>query len=74
MMKIISLVQPFYCNAERTAITALVHFEGMPDAIPFTATRDDGVSYGADLFDALVAGEYGDIAPYVESDEGDVVA
>lgn len=55
---------PTYSNADGTAIDVeLDHPEY--GWIPFTASPNDCEQFGRDLYASLIAGEYGDIAPYV---------
>jgi len=56
---------PIWDNQEHTAITLIVKFEEIADELPFLATSHDPMPYGVELFNNAVAGNYGDIAPYV---------
>lgn len=38
-------------------------------SIPFTASKNDTMQHGRDLFDAIERGEYGAIKPYSDADE-----
>lgn len=46
-----------------------VLFEGAGDYIPFTAMPDDPEEHGKKLFESLVAGEWGEIAPFTVTQE-----
>jgi len=55
---------PIWNNSVNTAILLTVKFEEFTDEMPFTATPYDDMSYGVELFNNAVAGDYGTIAPY----------
>lgn len=64
-MEITNVASPAYANAEGTLIDCRVTFEGREE-VPFSAAAHDTEAHGKALFAALVAGEWGPIAPYVE--------
>lgn len=70
-MQITSALNPVYAAADNSQINCVIttdeHFDrqGNPISLPFTATPNDPMSYGQELWAALIAGEYGAIAPYV---------
>tara|TARA_R110000822_G_scaffold171872_4_gene311611 strand:+ start:902 stop:1066 length:165 start_codon:yes stop_codon:yes gene_type:complete len=45
----------------------MVKFSHLPEAVPFGATSYDTEEYGVQLFNSLVAGDFGLIAPYVDT-------
>jgi len=56
---------PVYANAENTQINCNVKFDQIFEHVPFTASPDDPVDYGRELYVQLVAGQWGQIAPYI---------
>jgi hypothetical protein len=60
---------PVWNNPEHDAIFLIVKFVEMADELPFTATPYDVEPYGVELYNNAVAGEYGEIAPYVPPPE-----
>ena len=56
---------PIYINASGNAINCNVLFEGFSDYLPFNATSYDPEPYGVELYNQLVAGVWGPVAPYV---------
>jgi hypothetical protein len=58
---------PVWGNSQNTAIILIVKFEEFNEELPFTAVPNDPMSYGVELFNNAVAGDYGTIAPYVVS-------
>ena len=56
-------------NEIHDAISMIVKFEEMVDELPFLATPYDPMPYGVELFNNAVAGNYGEIAPYVPPPE-----
>jgi hypothetical protein len=57
--------EPVYANEANTIINLMVKFVEMKDALLFTATPDDVMEYGRQLYNNAVSGQYGTIAPYV---------
>jgi hypothetical protein len=60
-----SVSNPVYCNGEGTAINCTVKFQHLPEPVEFTATSYDVEAHGVQLYNSLIAGEFGSIAPYV---------
>lgn len=56
---------PVWANEENTAINLIVKFVEIPEELPFTASPDDPMPYGVELYNNALAGDYGTIAPYV---------
>jgi hypothetical protein len=56
---------PIYADASGNAINCEVLFEGYDNYLPFTATSYDTEAYGVELYNQLVAGDWGLVAPYV---------
>jgi hypothetical protein len=51
-----------WANAERTGIDMIITISGQ--RLPFTARADDPESYGRELFQKAVSGEFGEIGEY----------
>ena len=64
-MKVNRVINPVWSNAEKTAIELTVKFSHLDFEVPFTASPDDAESHGRALFSAAVAGDFGEVAPYV---------
>lgn len=62
--KILAIKNPAFSNAEGTAIDVTMIRTDF-GAIPFTATENDTEETGREIYAAAMAGEYGEIAPYV---------
>ena len=60
---------PVWANKDQTAIDVLVVFEEIPEELPFTATPNDTHEHGRNLYAEILAGNYGEIAPYPEARE-----
>lgn len=56
---------PKAVNAENTLIDLTVKFVEIVDEFPFTATPFDVEPYGVELYNNAIAGQYGEVAPYV---------
>jgi hypothetical protein len=56
---------PVWANDIDTAINLIVKFVEFTEEMPFTASPNDPMPYGIELFNNAVAGDYGTIAPYV---------
>lgn len=56
---------PIYANEQNTLINCDVKFDEIPEYVPFTASPDDPMDYGRELYAQLQAGQWGPIAPYV---------
>jgi hypothetical protein len=55
---------PKWANADQSAIDLMVIFPHIgPDPVPFTASPDDSMAYGRNLYQRAVSGEFGEIAP-----------
>ncbi|ECY4824605.1 TPA: DUF4376 domain-containing protein [Salmonella enterica] len=54
---------------ENGMISAMVHFEGFDDFIPFTASPDDTEEHGRQLYADLKAGKYGPVTPFTVTPE-----
>jgi hypothetical protein len=56
---------PAYSSADGQNIYLLVKFYEFAEEMPFGATPYDPMSYGVELYNRALAGEFGPIAPYV---------
>ena len=65
MFTIVSVKNPVYTNEEGTGIDVQVEFQELQGIHPFHATSWDPEPHGVALWEALKAGTYGPIAPYV---------
>lgn len=63
-MIIESVTAPVWADAAHTSINCRIKFEGLVEAIAYTATRDDTEAHGRELFADLVAGKYGKIGKF----------
>src|SRR5271156_5976409 len=63
-MEYTTVTNPVYANAAHTLIRCEVKFTEFSKPVPFTASADDVVQHGTQLFADLVAGKYGKIAAY----------
>lgn len=69
MLNIESATNPIYANADQTLITLQVKFAEFDEVLPFGATPNDSMPYGVELYNRAVAGEFGEVAPYVAPPE-----
>ena len=58
---------PFGNDADGQIIHLTVKWEEFNEEHPFNATSYDTMPYGVDLYNRAKAGEFGEIAPYVAS-------
>jgi len=56
---------PYYLNEEGTAIHLTIKWEEFNEEMPFGACSYDSEPYGVDLHNRAVAGEFGEVLPYV---------
>ena len=65
-----SVSNPCWANAEQTMIDCVITTSQFGDELlPFTANKFDVEQHGRSIFNALEAGQYGAIAPYVPPPE-----
>ncbi|WP_373415207.1 DUF4376 domain-containing protein [Escherichia coli] len=62
MMQIKEITSPRY--TESGAIDCEVLFEGMDEAVPYTATAEDTATTGQQIWQELQSGKWGEIAPF----------
>ncbi|MBB5413894.1 hypothetical protein OKW40_001967 [Paraburkholderia sp. RAU6.4a] len=68
VMDIVAARNPAWADAEHTGIRCEVHFERFDNFMPFIAMPDDPHEHGRDIFEACLAGDFGDIADFVPGD------
>ncbi|HBA8557355.1 TPA: DUF4376 domain-containing protein [Escherichia coli] len=66
-MEIQQILNPRYL--ESGAIDCEVLFEGMDEAVPYTATPEDSAMTGQRVWQELQSGKWGDIAPFTVTPE-----
>jgi hypothetical protein len=64
-MIVTDIKNQIYANAENTQINCIVKFDEILEYVPFTASSNDPMDYGRELYAQLVAGQWGQIAPYI---------
>ncbi len=57
---------PFYNDKNGNVIHLIVKWEEFVEEMPFGATAYDPEFHGRDLYERAKAGEFGEVAPYVE--------
>jgi hypothetical protein len=63
----ISVKNPMYSNPQKEGVNLDVVFEGMgDDPMPFTAMPNDVEEHGRILYAKAIAGEFGDIADWIQ--------
>lgn len=66
-MKYTQVLNPTWANAEHTAINCDVDFDDLREEyVPFTAVASGDYEHSHQIFAECVAGNYGEIAEYVE--------
>jgi len=65
MLTIENARDPKFINQSNTEIDLIVKFVELEDELPFTARPVDSEPYCVELFNNAIAGEYGNIAPYI---------
>lgn len=65
MIVIESVKNPVYASTRGDEIDSLVKFQHLPAEVEFTASSYDPEEYGVQLYNSLIKGDFGPIAPYV---------
>ena len=60
---------PVWANAEHTMIDLLIKWDRFAQELPFTASPNDVEAHGRAIFEAAVAGQFGEVAEYVPPPE-----
>ena len=66
MVTYTTVTSPTYANADKTVIGMLVMFDHLQFAIQFGASVNDTEPHGVELYNRAIAGDFGQIAEYVE--------
>jgi hypothetical protein len=56
---------PVWANAEHTMIDLTIKWDGINEEYPFTASPTDVEAHGRAIFEAAVAGQFGEVAEYI---------
>lgn len=56
---------PRWVNAEHTMIDVVIKWDQIDVELPFTASPTDVEAHGRAIFEAAVAGQFGEVAEYV---------
>ena len=56
---------PVFSSNDGQQVSLTVKFEEFSEELPFNATSFDSMPYGVDLWQRAIAGEFGEIAPFV---------
>jgi hypothetical protein len=56
---------PVWANAEHTMIDLAIKWDGINEEYPFTASPTDVEAHGRAIFEAAVAGQFGEVAEYI---------
>ena len=59
---------PAYGDAEHKTVFVYAKFAEFSEELPFLATDFDCMDYGRDIHARAIAGEFGEVAPFVPSD------
>lgn len=55
-----------YASEDKTSIDATVVLKEFPlEPMPFTASKYDSMAHGREIYNDILSGEFGEIAPYV---------
>lgn len=66
--------EPKYISADRQQVWMIVKWVEFNEELPFNATSYDCEAHGVDLYNRAVAGEFGTIDEYVQSEPVQPVA
>lgn len=59
---------PSYADEEKKTVFLYTKFAEFSEELPFLATDFDSMEYGRDIHARALAGEFGEIAPFVAPD------
>lgn len=59
------LHSPIYMDSAGDNIDCVIKFDHFNEELPFTASKNDTLEHGRQIYDALIAGKFGPIAEYV---------
>jgi hypothetical protein len=60
---------PFFQTADQQCIHLTVKWVELAEEMPFGAMATDVEAHGRDLYNRIIAGEFGEIAPYIAPPE-----
>ena len=72
MLTFISAHSPAYSTEDHSSVTLFVQFLEFEDELPFTATQHDPMTYGVEIFNKAINGEFGPITDFVVAHPGSV--
>jgi len=67
MLTFESAHSPAYAAEDGSCISLMVKFAEFNEELPFGATNHDPHEHGRNIYERAVAGEFGEIAPFVAS-------
>ena len=62
-MKYTSVKSPVYSDSSGDRVDCIVEFDGVGE-VPFTASYNDDVGHGVDIYNECVNGDYGEVGAY----------
>ena len=65
MLTFESAHSPAYASEDGSCISLMVKFAEFNEELPFGATNHDPHEHGRNIYERAIAGEFGDIAPFV---------
>lgn len=68
-MSILEIRNPVFANEEGNIINVEILLEGWGEFIPFSASPQDVEEHGRSIFLRALEGEFGEVSPYVPSQE-----
>lgn len=71
MLTVVSAHSPVYSAEDQQGVSLMVKFEEFNEELPFTATSHDPMSYGVELYNRAISGEFGPIADFVGIKQAD---
>ena len=60
---------PVWANAEHTMIDLTIKWDGINEEYPFSASPTDVEAHGRAIYEAAVAGQFGEVAEYVAPEQ-----
>ncbi|MCT9015068.1 hypothetical protein N6G05_15980 [Cupriavidus gilardii] len=71
MLTYTEVTEPRWINAEKTMIQCKVKFDHLDRVLDFNASPDDSEPHGREIFERLIAGDFGAIGDYVPPPSND---
>lgn len=72
-MEFIRVQDAVYASQAGDVIDCQIEIEGL-GLLPFSASKNDPESHGRQLYEELIAGEWGEVAVFTPPDEGEIAA